>query len=153
MENNDRRGTSGRTTGRMSRRSHDRDGLYGLVWRDAQRVAVGEGRLEVLTETQFWERLGLVDTQQSVQRLYTPRMLADLLDVPVNIIRRWHRRGLIVPARVVHRLPYFDFQEVSTARQLARLLAPSGLPLISLITLVKFAISKSLSLTSLPSSN
>jgi tetratricopeptide (TPR) repeat protein len=55
-------------------------------------------------------------------------MLADLLHVPVAIIRRWHRRGLIVPIREVHRLPYFDFQEISTARQLARLLAAGVSP-------------------------
>jgi tetratricopeptide (TPR) repeat protein len=50
-------------------------------------------------------------------------MLADLLKIPLATIRRWHRRGLIVPTRVVHRLPYFDFQEVSTARQLANLIS------------------------------
>jgi tetratricopeptide (TPR) repeat protein len=50
-------------------------------------------------------------------------MLADLLRVPLASIRRWHRRGLIVPAHEVHRLPYFDYQEVATARQLANLLA------------------------------
>ena len=39
------------------------------------------------------------------------------------MIRRWHRKGVIVPAREVRRLPYFDFQEVATARRLAELLA------------------------------
>jgi tetratricopeptide (TPR) repeat protein len=46
----------------------------------------------------------------------------------VSIIRRWHRRGLIVPTREVHRLPYFDFQEVATARRLAELLAAGARP-------------------------
>jgi tetratricopeptide (TPR) repeat protein len=50
-------------------------------------------------------------------------MLAELLKVPVAMIRRWHRRGLIRPVREVRRLPYFDFAEVATARQLAELLA------------------------------
>ena len=44
------------------------------------------------------------------------------------MIRRWHRRGLIVPVREVHRLPYFDFQEVATARRLAELLAAGATP-------------------------
>ena len=55
-------------------------------------------------------------------------MLAELLGVPVAVIRRWHRRGLIVPVREVRRLPYFDFQEVATARRLAELLAAGVSP-------------------------
>ena len=89
---------------------------------------IEEGAVEVLTETQLWQRLGLVEAQQGIHRLYTPAMLADLLGVPVAVIRRWHRRGLIVPAREVRRLPYFDFQEVATARRLADLLAAGVSP-------------------------
>jgi tetratricopeptide (TPR) repeat protein len=55
-------------------------------------------------------------------------MLAELLRVPVSVVRRWHRRGLIKPAREVRRLPYFDFQEVATARRLAELLAAGVSP-------------------------
>jgi len=90
---------------------------------DATRVAAAEGRLEIVHETQFWQRLGLVETQTEVHRLYTPAMLADLIGVSVAVIRRWHRRGLIVPEREVHRLPYFSFQAASTARRLAELVA------------------------------
>ena len=95
---------------------------------EASRQAAAEGRLEIITETQLWQRLGMVESQQNVRRLYTPAMLADLLGVSVSIIRRWHRRGLIVPAREVQRLPYFDFQEISTARRLAQLLAAGASP-------------------------
>jgi tetratricopeptide (TPR) repeat protein len=84
---------------------------------------VEAGTATLLTETQLWQRLGFIDEKQNVHRLYTPAMLADLLGVPLAIVRRWHRRGLIVPAREVRRLPYFDFQEVATARRLAELLA------------------------------
>jgi len=80
------------------------------------------------TETELWQRLGLVEAEQDVRRLYTPAMLAELLGVPVAVIRRWHRRGLIVPVREVRRLPYFDFQEVATARRLAELLAAGMSP-------------------------
>ncbi len=69
----------------------------------------------------------MFDDESNV-RLYTPAMLAELLNVPVSIIRRWHRRKLIVPVREVRRLPYFDFQEVATARQLAALLAAGASP-------------------------
>ncbi len=87
------------------------------------RRAAEKGDLEIITETQLWHRLGLVEHEQDIHRLYTPAMLAELLGVPVAVIRRWHRRGLIVPVREVRRLPYFDFQEVAAARRLAELLA------------------------------
>jgi len=92
------------------------------------RQAVQAGTLVVMTETELWQRLGLVDPGHDLQRLYTPAMLAQLFDVPVAVIRRWHRRGLIVPVREVRRLPYFDFQEVATARRLAELLAAGVSP-------------------------
>ena len=98
-------------------------------WFDEEtRRKIEEGAIEVITETQLWQRLGLVDSQHDIHRLYTPAMLADLLRVPVAVIRRWHRRGLIVPVREVRRLPYFDFQEVATARRLAELLAAGVSP-------------------------
>jgi tetratricopeptide (TPR) repeat protein len=94
----------------------------------ASRQSAEQGRLTILSETEFWKRLGLLDDEETVQRLYTPAMLAELLRIPLATIRRWHRRGLIVPAREVHRLPYFDYQEISTARQLANLLAAGMSP-------------------------
>jgi tetratricopeptide (TPR) repeat protein len=92
------------------------------------RQAAERGTLQVLSETQLWQQLRLVDSQQDIQRLYTPAMLAELLGVPVAVIRRWHRRGLIVPVREVRKLPYFDFREVSTARRMAELLAAGVSP-------------------------
>jgi len=98
-------------------------------WFDESIHAASEqGTLEVITETQLWQRLGLVESEHEIHRLYTPAMLADLLGVPLAVIRRWHRRGLIVPAREVQRLPYFNFQEVATARRLAELLAAGMSP-------------------------
>lgn len=87
------------------------------------RMRVDAGQVELIQETELWEQLGLVENQQNISQLYTPAMLADLLKVSIRNIRRWHRMGLIHPVRVVHRLPYFDFQEVRTARQLAGWLA------------------------------
>jgi len=95
---------------------------------EATRQAAAEGQLEIISETQFWQCIGLVEGEQNIRRLYTPAMLAKLLDVSVATVRRWHRRKLIVPVREVHRLPYFDFQEVATARRLAQLLAAGASP-------------------------
>jgi tetratricopeptide (TPR) repeat protein len=95
---------------------------------DALRQAVERGTLEVVTETAMWQRLGQGESEAQLHRLYTPAMLAELLGVGVAVIRRWHRRGLIVPAREIGRLPYFDFHEVATARRLAELLAAGVSP-------------------------
>ena len=81
------------------------------------------GAVDILTETEFWQALGLVDQDHGARRLYTPAMLARLLRVPIKTIRRWHRRGLIKPTRRVHKLPYFDFQEVASARKIAELIS------------------------------
>ncbi|MCC7085998.1 MAG: MerR family transcriptional regulator, partial [Pirellulales bacterium] len=94
----------------------------------ATRAAIDAGRCEVVAESQFWQRLGLVEDEQDVRRLYTPAMLSELVSVPVAVVRRWHRRGLIKPVREVRRLQYFDFQEVATARRLAELLAAGVSP-------------------------
>ncbi|WP_145049843.1 MerR family transcriptional regulator [Lignipirellula cremea] len=92
------------------------------------RDAAAKGQLEILSETEFWSRLGYVEGGPGVRELYTPAMLADLLEVPVSAIRRWLRRGLITPVREVKRLPYFDFQEVASARRLAKLIAAGASP-------------------------
>lgn len=94
----------------------------------ATRQLAADGKLEIVSETQFWQRLGLVDAEQNIRRLYTPAMLAELLGVSLATVRRWHRRKLIVPAREVHQLPYFDFQEIASARRLAELLAAGASP-------------------------
>lgn len=84
--------------------------------------AIESGAIEVLPETELWQRLGVVESQP-VKQLYTPAMLADLLHVSVRVVRRWHRMGLIKPVKEVLRLPYFDYSEVATARQLAQWLS------------------------------
>jgi tetratricopeptide (TPR) repeat protein len=92
------------------------------------RDAAAQDELEILHETELWQRLGLVDVEQSVRRYHTPAMLAHLLGVSVHVIRRWHRRGLIKPVHTLHRLPYFDFQEIATARRLAQWIASGASP-------------------------
>jgi len=52
---------------------------------------------------------------------YTAAMLAELAGVDVSRVRWWQRRGWIVPVEETHRLAYFDFSELTVARQLAKL--------------------------------
>ena len=78
--------------------------------------------IRVLAESDWLHLLGLADRREEVHRLYTPAMLSQLLHVPVGAIRGWERRGLIKAVRRVYRLPYFDFQEVTSARRVSELL-------------------------------
>jgi tetratricopeptide (TPR) repeat protein len=70
------------------------------------------------SETDLWQRLGLMDEQTDARRWYTPAMLAGLIGVDVSKVRYWQRRGLLSAARTVHRLAYFDYSQVAAARQL-----------------------------------
>ncbi len=80
------------------------------------------GRAILIRESELWSRLGLIDEKHGVKQLYTPAMLAELLEVPIVAIRRWHRRGVLIACHSVRRLPYFDFVDVAVARHLAALL-------------------------------
>ena len=90
--------------------------------------AAASGKLRVINETRFWQEMGLVDTHAEVCQLYTLAALAQLLELPVATVRRWYRRGLITPARKVLKLAYFDFQEVATARRIAKMIDQGASP-------------------------
>jgi len=81
--------------------------------------SIDSGDVSLLHETQLWELLAHRENA-SVRQLYTPAMLAELLDVPVRTVRRWCRAGLIQPVKEVLNLPYFDYTELAAARQLAK---------------------------------
>ncbi|MGB4737997.1 MAG: MerR family transcriptional regulator [Fuerstiella sp.] len=84
---------------------------------------IGEGaEIRIVPESDWLHLIGLNERRDEIQRSYTPAMLSRLLDVPVGMIRRWARIGLIRPVRKVCRLPYFDYREVASAQRLAKLL-------------------------------
>lgn len=86
---------------------------------DEIRNRCSQGLITVVTETDLWQSLGLVEQTQMVAQLYTPAMMAELLDIPIRNLRRWQNLQLLSPVRVVHRLPYFDLEQVQAARQIA----------------------------------
>ncbi len=88
---------------------------------DEVRARVAAGRVMLVDETQLWRRVGLLDEEVGVSRLYTPALLADMVQVDARTIHRWQRRGYLLPACEVRKLPYFDFSEVRVARRLAEL--------------------------------
>ena len=79
----------------------------------ATREAFERGSLEIVSEASFWDRLGSeLLVSASTRPLYTPSDLAKLSGLPMVTIRQLQRRGLLVPSRLVHRLAYFDVQNV-----------------------------------------
>lgn len=86
-------------------------------------AAFALGDSKVIRESEFWSKLGLLDADLCVARLYTPAMLAGLVRAPIAAIRQWHRQGALLATREVRRLPYFDFHEVGVAQKLAALRA------------------------------
>jgi tetratricopeptide (TPR) repeat protein len=82
------------------------------------RARIRDGLTTLVHEHELWQQLGLVDDGANKQ-LYTPAMMAGLLKTPVRNVRRWHRMGLLSASKIAHRLPYFDFEQVQNARQLA----------------------------------
>jgi TPR repeat/MerR HTH family regulatory protein/Tetratricopeptide repeat len=93
---------------------------------DELRARIASGQVELIGESELWARMGLVESGQGIERLYTPAMLAELVHVPIAAIRQWRHSGAIIAKREVQRLPYFDFEEVRVARKLAQLLAAGG---------------------------
>ena len=101
----------------------DPDGQPSQKLRHTQLRQQEGAAIQIVNESDWLQLLGLDEQRREVHRNYTPAMLSKLLDVPVSTIRSWERVGLIRPVRKVHRLPYFDFQEVTSARRLSELLA------------------------------
>jgi tetratricopeptide (TPR) repeat protein len=98
------------------------DGRASQKLEQALRLAAEGRSLRIIAESDWLQMLGLEERRDDIRRACTPAMLSRLLNVPVRLIRRWERQGLIRPVRRVCRLPYFDYREVAGARRLAALL-------------------------------
>lgn len=103
------------------------DGRPSVKFRRAMELAAGGDGPRVLNESEWLAAVGYGTRGDEVRRDYTPAMLSQLLDVPVTVIRRWERLGLLEATRRVKRLPYFDYREVSRLDRLSSLLA-AGVP-------------------------
>lgn len=68
---------------------------------------------------------GLIDEGAAPRphQRYTIAQLSRILEVRATQLRSWLRAGLIEPVETVHRLAYFDFQQVARAKSLCELLA------------------------------
>ena len=101
------------------------DGLPSTKLEHARQLHDKGESIQIVSESEWLKLLGVEPPERKTHQLYTPAMLCQLLGVSVHEIRRWERAGLIKPVKKVYRLPYFDFEEVASARRLC-LLAASG---------------------------
>ncbi len=77
--------------------------------------------VQIIPEDEFLGHLGLGERQDGIRRLYTTEQLSRILQTPVALLRSWVRLGLIKPAKTVHRLCYFNFEQVASAKVLIEL--------------------------------
>lgn len=98
-------------------------GVSGVPWlTEPLRQDIETGLTRLLTETQFLQRLyPSEDASRDLTKLYTHRMLAELLNVSTSEIRSWRAQGWISPVREVGHLAFYDIEEVFAARRLATL--------------------------------
>ncbi len=100
----------------------DEDGQPSVKLLQVEKLRGDGAAIRVLNESEWLQAVGLEERTQAA-RLYTPAMLSGLLKVSVHLIRGWERIGLIRAVKRVFRLPYFDLQEVQSARRLSELLS------------------------------
>lgn len=104
------------------------DGQPAQALQKARQLSTDGYAIQVIEEDSFLEQLDLFQDDSEVRQRYTVAQLSRILDVPHDRIRLWIRLGLIEPVETVHRLNFFDFRQVTSAKVLCDLVA-EGLPL------------------------
>jgi tetratricopeptide (TPR) repeat protein len=100
-----------------------RDGSPTRLGERVQELRRSGSPLVVLSEEEFFARLGLVEAQRSICRELTVAELGRVLGLRAAQVRRWARLGLVTPRRTVHRLAFFDLVQVASAKRICELLA------------------------------
>jgi DNA-binding transcriptional MerR regulator len=97
------------------------DGKPSVKLQHAERLKAEGHDIRIVRESEWLGFVALDNRRAELHRRCTPAMLSRMLDISVHEIRRWERTGLIKAVEHICRLPYFDFQEVASARRLAEL--------------------------------
>ncbi len=77
--------------------------------------------LQIISEREFYRLAGHLDAGGPLVSRLTLLDLARTLQVPSARLRQWVRWGLLKPVEVIHRLEFFNFAALSTAKRLWRL--------------------------------
>ena len=100
----------------------EEDGRPSIKLEQAHNLAAQGQQLRIIRESDWLRLLDLEQAERDTNRLHTPAMLQQLLGIPVAVVRRWERLGLIKAVQRVFRLPYFNYQQVASVRKLHELL-------------------------------
>lgn len=103
------------------------DGQPSQALQKARQLRADGYEVEIIQEDAFLEQLDLLHDDEAVRQRYTTAQLSRILDVPLDRIRLWVRLGLIEPVETLHRLNFFDFKQVTSAKVLCDLVS-EGLP-------------------------
>ena len=88
----------------------------------ARELAMQGNDLEIVQETDFLQKLGgNLAGVPGLHRLYGMAQVARMIGVDSTAVRRWVQEEIVVPRRMIERMPFFDFPQVATLRTLARL--------------------------------
>jgi tetratricopeptide (TPR) repeat protein len=83
--------------------------------------------IRLVEEPDFLRMVGSQADLADFSRLYTAEQVSHIADTPLPVVRSWVRKGLLQPARLEHRLAWFQFTDILTARNLNRL-TTAGVP-------------------------
>jgi len=83
--------------------------------------------IRLVEEPELLRMVGAKEDLADFSRLYTAEQVSRIADTPLPVVRRWVRKGLLQPARLEHRLAWFQFTDILTARNLNRL-TTAGVP-------------------------
>jgi tetratricopeptide (TPR) repeat protein len=97
------------------------DGALSPKLQKARRLQQQGAALQVLSEEEFLNRLGIGSQAQEIHRVYSTSQLCRLLRVSRGRLQSWVRMGLIQPTETSNGVSYFDFQQVTSARTLVSL--------------------------------
>lgn len=121
----------GRCVGRISRDTHfliiGQEGLPltrkgGLTAKLARaRKLQATGRITILSEEDFFHRLGVAEQTEDVHRLYSMVQLCRAIGVGRDRLRSWVKAGLLGPVKSIQGVAFFDFRQATVTRTLMSL--------------------------------
>ncbi len=79
--------------------------------------------IQILTERQWLDLLGLESKYPHESRLFSTKTCCQLLKISRRQLRQWRSLGLIAPVQTIHREDFYNFQHLKALRTLDDLVA------------------------------
>lgn len=88
-----------------------------LALSEAWKLRASGLELRIISESDFYYHAGLFDSKTEIVQRLTLGELARILDLPGAKLRQWVRWGLLQPNKVIHRLEFFPFAAIASAKR------------------------------------